>query len=228
MNARETALFILSPLGAIASEFALRTKEKADKKAFDKLDVPVETVSPQHFIHREICRTTYTFPTSRGDIDGWKYHFEFSNATYAVYTKNDRLIIGIRGTVSLNDIYKDIQVSIGASHSHFRNVIQDINKIKSFFRGYDTEITGHSLGGLKALYYCYFTQTPGVIFNPFVPKATGLIYTLITSTPHVVKYIISGDVLSNNVLVVNPKQTNTKVLTFPGRTLTNKHAIASF
>jgi hypothetical protein len=121
---------------------------------------------------------------------------ELSDAGHRVYFSNQSKnpIIAYKGTTNLSDIAADTTILSGRyDHPDFTKSEQALEKVKSKYLAHGTPIvTGHSLGGTKAVLAARKHGGEAIVFNP----GTG-IYTLDASNAQV--YRTDNDIISKRV-----------------------------
>ena len=165
-------------------------------------------------------------PSRRKMIGDYKYDENHSRKDVAIYSNGSTVIIGFKGTSSPKEVKKDIKLIQGKVPIRYLNRSKEyFDYIKRVLPGKNYILTGHSLGGLKAMWVAKGTGLKGVVFNPFIPEISGSIIDLAMDTPGIKKYTVIGDFLSNNILKLSKDKTNTVLVKVPGL---NKHTINNF
>ena len=109
----------------------------------------------QNQLHARLSKEAYKSHGSRGTVDGWEYHS--GTDKYGVWGKGNQRIVHWRGTrpdanvVASGDLSADAKIALGESDSMYgldddKRVVTDL-----LDAGYDTSISGYSLGGGRAL-----------------------------------------------------------------------------
>tara|TARA_R110000787_G_scaffold235094_3_gene341903 strand:- start:1071 stop:1694 length:624 start_codon:yes stop_codon:yes gene_type:complete len=158
---------------------------------------------------------SYKSPNTRNHIGDWKYNSSISNETAAIFINDNKkeAVYAIKGTSNKKELLLDLKLSLftnifsnklmnrtqmNKSLEHFRRVSSILNNRYKIF------ITGHSLGGIKALYISKtFPAHTGTIFNTFVPGTMKPDLRLLFTQNRRLKMVIArGDILSNNITLI--------------------------
>ena len=197
-------------------------KKLFNKEQFDSFD-------PKDKIFALLSSEVYNAPFARSDIEDYKYLSIYSNNDVGVWVnEDDEGIISIKGTNNINDLIKDVKISLDRHPmKNFERISRNILKIRTTLTNIRFKLTGHSLGGLRVMFHASKYRGSGVVFNPFIPNIGFKIINMITETPGIKKYTIIGDPLSNNIAKI-PNEDSVKVLSIPNVGLLNKHGIKSY
>lgn len=188
----------------------------------------------EHYICANVSSSVYDNPTDRIDnIEYYKLDRQFNTTRTTLYKseRDKKFIIGIRGTAnSFIDFMSDVLILTGKDNLSLRKskqiqYIKDIIKVMEI-EGYDIEksyITGHSLGGLMAVYSIdSVDKIKGIGFNMGASplqshKLSGLLINsnILNSSDaqnRFTSYIMKGDLISlsskylyKDVVILEPK-----------------------
>ena len=211
---------VVENVGSKTDDIILNIKGVSESRLEDK-----------HVILARISRDVYQQPYSRISFNGYKYSPLHSTVNYGVYINEElkQIVIGIKGTTSTSDLFKDINLTLGLlPTSLFKNTLNNIKKLINTLPSYKVILTGHSLGGTKVLYVSEHLKLKGVVFNAFIPRLDTTGIQLIEKSKRVIKYTTIGDILSNSILGVKSERKNIRVVKTPKVGLLNKHAISSY
>jgi hypothetical protein len=115
----------------------------------NKISSPKEMTSLEQ-LAAQVCKEAYK-KTRDPYIGEYEYQDRGSDDTTAVYlNKQDQhIIIGYRGTKSIQDVITDYQLGQGneLSTPRFRKDLEQYDQIVGFYQPSTITITGHSLGG---------------------------------------------------------------------------------
>lgn len=211
-------------------EEIVKIDRKIEKKQLKKKGLKFSNFDPDDFLFLDMIRETYKNVFTRKDIGDFEYIKDFSSDEMGVY-KNDELkimVLSFKGTTSAGELLQDLYLTVGnLPRKVFRKSLNEIEEVISMNPGYKIILTGHSLGGTKALYLSSKTGYEGVVFNPFIPRIDTLGMSILLNTPNVKKYTIYNDRLSNNMIQL--KQTpNLNILFNPGIGTLATHGLLSF
>lgn len=151
-------------------------------------------------------RMAYTIPEQRTDYKNYKYISWLSDTEYAVFENDNFVFFVIKGTNNFNNLLTDAALMLNLSDKTFKKDEEKYFEIKKTYPNKNLRITGHSLGGTKALTLAKKYNLKGTTFNTFIPKITAKFIELINETPRVDKFVNKDDVLSNNALSINKKK----------------------
>lgn len=161
---------------------------------------------------------------SRKDINGYTYLNEDSNQGRAVYKNGDKYVLAYKGTSTLKDLAPDAAIAAGIQEksSDFQNADKDYKELKQKYGG-TWDVTGHSLGGTKAMMVAQNNNLNSYVFNPgFVAPSDDRIDTSYKGNNY---YLVKGDPISNSLL--SKPLENLKVL--PGEiNVLKNHGIDNF
>ena len=104
------------------------------------------------------------------------------------------------------------------------------NKIKKIFPKYKMFVSGHSLGGSKALYVSQQCNdcVKGVVFNSFIPVLKTKLIKLVNNTNNVTKFVNRDDIFSNLSIYINEKKVVIMVPRGVFNTLLDFHTINQY
>lgn len=205
-------------------------------KELEKITIPKDTKRikddklPQE--HKELAalvKESYNNLLNRKPPTNEYFYFpNVSTNELGVWTKGNKLIIAIKGTSSAGDLLTDLRLATSSFEKE--DIIEMIEEVKSImknFPGHIPIITGHSLGGTKAIFISRFTGYKAVVFNSFIPTLDKLFKDTLDNSFNTIKYTVFGDGLSNKIL--NRKTTpNVILIQRPGITGPQKHTINNF
>ena len=201
-------------------------------------DIPQKIkVSHEAYLCALICNECFKPVAERNAVFDNHYFYtqNMSNERIAVYLNtfiNKTAIIGIRGTdlTNTDDIRADMGIIQGDFENNTKlmrivnNTIGVINRLIS--DGYEADnitITGFSLGGDVALYCGANFNTSRII--TFNAGSSPLQDEVIFRNPLATNYIVSGDIISQNIEQVSPH--NTEVLNIPVGSALEAHKLST-
>ena len=130
-------------------------------------------------------------------IDDYKLDDELSKYNVGVYQNPalQKVIIGFRGTASIEDLETDLDIVKGKTDERqYKDAVELYNKVKSKYPNYEILATGHSKGGSLALYLNTLYNIKIYGFNSGV--GLGVIKTN-PNRDNANLYIIKGDIISS-------------------------------
>lgn len=96
-----------------------------------------------------IAQEVYDEPSKRTGRDGWKY--ESGDKRHGIWSKNNKAVVGIRGTdfKDAKDLADDVAIGIGALKltPRYRRAKRWVKKAIKKYGKSNVEVSGHSLGG---------------------------------------------------------------------------------
>jgi hypothetical protein len=155
----------------------------------------------------------YKKPELRKNVGNYKFNSSISDDTHSIFLndENKTAFYVIKGTSNKKELLLDLKLALftGIFSNNLVNRTQ-INKTLIHFRRvkdilanrYQMFLSGHSLGGIKALYISkHFPQFQGSIFNTYVPDTMKNDLRLLITQNKSLKFItIKGDILSNKII----------------------------
>jgi hypothetical protein len=147
-----------------------------------------------------LAKDVYRKPGDRG-VAGWVLDGRYSDDRHAVYGRGNEKVFAIRGTKSVGDILPDLKIAIG-----IQDRSQSYQDSKALFERARSEnrdvgkwsVTGHSLGGNKAMWVADQAKVESYAFNPgFVGSSNDQIDSG-NKRHHV--YHVQGDPVSSSIL----------------------------
>jgi len=128
-----------------------------------------------------------------------------SNDKVAVYqnVNSKEIIFAIKGTSSKKEVLLDLKLALskGINTTQLNNVVGDFSRVQQSYPEYSIYLTGHSLGGIKAmLISSKHPHIQGTVFNTFWPETSGLngpLRNILTKQTAVKMVSAEGDPLSN-------------------------------
>jgi hypothetical protein len=142
----------------------------------------------------KISKATYLTTEKPNIIDGYNLDKQLSNVNTLVYYNDQNVIIGFRGTRTIDDLITDVSVVRGTDDNiRFQQAIEMYNRVKNKYPNKTIMTTGQSLGGSLALYLNSLYGIRAEVFNP------GVGLGFLKSNPNRANafiYVIKGDPIS--------------------------------
>ena len=146
----------------------------------------------------------------RKSYKDYNYQSFLSNKEVAVFKKdsNKTMYIIYKGTNNFDNLITDMKLFINKIDQTFKKAQEEFKKVKKIFPKYKMFVSGHSLGGTKALYVSQQCNdcVKGVVFNSYIPILKTKLIKLINKTGNVTKIINRDDILSNLSIYINKKK----------------------
>ncbi len=146
----------------------------------------------------------------RKSYKDYNYQSFLSNKEVAVFKKdsNKTMYIIYKGTNNFDNLITDMKLFINKIDQTFKKAQEEFKKVKKIFPKYKMFVSGHSLGGTKALYVSQQCNNcvKGVVFNSYIPILKTKLIKLINKTGNVTKIINRDDILSNLGIYINKKK----------------------
>jgi hypothetical protein len=146
----------------------------------------------------------------RKSYKDYNYQSFLSNKEVAVFKKdsNKTMYIIYKGTNNFDNLITDMKLFINKIDQTFKKAQEEFKKVKKIFPKYKMFVSGHSLGGTKALYVSQQCNdcVKGVVFNSYIPILKTKLIKLINKTGNVTKIINRDDILSNLGIYINKKK----------------------
>ena len=154
-----------------------------------------------HKKYAQFASDAYNGISDRKGYDGYEYDKDRSSDTHSVYSKGTDHILALKGTSSLSDLIPDLFIATG-TQDYSKMYKQDqklFDQLKSSSGADDTwTVTGHSLGGNRAMYLAQNNDIHSYAYNPgYVGFSDDRINTSYAKH-HVV--VNEGDAISNSAL----------------------------
>jgi hypothetical protein len=158
----------------------------------------------------ELNTISYKVETQRKTYKGYIYQSFLSNNELAVFKKesNKTMYIVYKGTNNVNNLITDLNLFLNRIDKTFKKAQDEFKKVKKIYPKYKMFVSGHSLGGTKALYVSQQCNdcVKGVVFNSYIPVFEKQLMKLINETDNVTKIINRDDMLSNLAIYINKKK----------------------
>ena len=184
-------------------------------------------MNEKEMIMAKLNKESYKDPSVRMNIGSFEYQPFISNREVAVYMNGGRVYIIYKGTSNKENVITDLHLINDITDRTFRQAIMDYETVKRTFPRKVIEVSGHSLGGSKALYISKEKNVRAIVFNPFTPSSTGKMYHIVKNNPIATIFVNRDDLLSNKMLVINPPNVVVMVLK-SNRTAKTTHSIDSY
>lgn len=165
----------------------------------------------------------------RRGIGAWNYLPQASNKKHAIYSDDaGNYHMSIRGTADTGDLLPDMGILFGTQEKY-----QDFQDSHHYFKALQHhlpgqwQISGHSLGGSKAMWIGQQENVPTHAFNPGFNDFTDDRITL--DYPHNI-YLVQGDAVSNLIMARLHENTapNVKIVSPQSYNPLVNHSINSF
>jgi len=155
--------------------------------------------------YARMSREVYSDIEDRKDVDGWVNLVDLGDKDHAVYFDGSKLTLAIKGTSSFKDIAPDLAILHGVTSASLDKSLEKYRALKERF-AFEWAVTGHSLGGHKAMRIAQEFGDKSYAFNPgFVSFSEDNIDT--NYDGHNV-FVVKGDPISNSILTrENPNLT---------------------
>ena len=175
----------------------------------------------------EMNRQAYRNPETRQDVGFAKYQPQLSNRELAVFKaeKFDIIYIIYKGTSNQENLITDLKLITNIPDRTFKQALEQYDLINKMFPNSQKIVSGHSLGGSKAMFVADKRNIKGVVFNPFTPNVGGVVFNVSRNTPQITKIVNRDDILSNKQLIINPPGLVVMVLKFKERGILGSHSI---
>ncbi len=163
------------------------------------------------------------------NIRGYRYDANSSNTEIATYIGKGLLVIVFKGTTNTQNFVEDILLSLNVQPKTLEQSVRQFDNITRKYRGSGLKpfITGHSLGGVKALHIATHRVVSGIVFNPYI-ATNSRTFVKYARTPLIKKYIIKNDLASTPLLSLNPTNVTIMVLKKQFPTVFERHSISTF
>ncbi len=185
-------------------------------------------LTQQELLMVKLNQQSYLSPESRINIGEWQYLSFFSGIEIATYRNGNNIIVVFKGTSNKRNVITDLLLYHNISDLSFTTALLDFDKVKNSFPGVNIFVSGHSLGGTKALFVSSKRFVRGTVFNSFMPNRGNKMYHLMNGTPLVIKFVNRDDQLSNNAVILNPTGLVVMVMKVEQRGLFEVHTINSY
>lgn len=186
-------------------------------------------LTEQELDYAHLNKIAYQIPEQRTNFKDYKYIGWISDVEYCIFERGKTIYFVIKGTNNKENLYTDIQLFINMIDKTFKRDEEKLLQIKKSYPRHTIKISGHSLGGIKALMigkkYKYLT---GVVFNSYTPRVTTNFIECVNGTPFITKLVNRDDVLSNNQIYINRKKVVIMVNKWGERSLLQNHSINCF
>jgi hypothetical protein len=137
----------------------------------------------------------------RVDIGDFDYRDELSDDWFSVYHNPDtkKVTVAVRGTRDKADILPDLKIAVGVEK--FDKDFSRYEELKALdeFQDHDFDVTGHSLGGTKAMYIGEKANDPTTAYNPGYSYLFESGFDLKRDDLNL--HIVDGDHVSNGILL---------------------------
>ena len=183
---------------------------------------------------KEIARLAsgaYADPVKRKSIGSYQYIPDDSDTDVAVYKRDGRYYVSYRGTSKSGDILPDLSILAGVedNNNKFDEADAKFKQISTHAREdpafKNIQVTGHSLGGTKALYVAEQNGVNAKVFNPGYNAVTD--DRINVTRPESEIFVVHGDPLSNTILA-KTSGSNIKVLPAASFNPVKNHSITNF
>ena len=174
----------------------------------------------------------YKRVVQRKSYKEYDYQSFLSNKEVAVFKKesNKTMYIIYKGTDNFDNLITDMKLLINSIDKTFKKAQDEFKKVKKIFPKYKMFVSGHSLGGTKALYVSQQCNNcvKGVVFNSYIPILRKKLIKLINNTGDVTKFINRDDILSNLGIYINKKKVVIMVSKGIFNTIFDHHTIKQY
>lgn len=170
----------------------------------------------------------YKNPELRKSIGQFEYLIPYSSLEIATFRSGNNIFMIYKGTSNKANFVEDLKIIGNVSNGVLNRSLANFDRVKKAFPRNRIFVSGHSLGGTKALYVAFKRGLQGVVFNPFTPNTRGILFNINMNTPLMTKIVNRDDILSNNILIINPPKLVVMVLKFLKRNFFNSHSIDTF
>lgn len=158
------------------------------------------TYRKDHQEYAQFASEAYKSPEERASFGDWQYHQDLSSETHGVWGKGNKKILALKGTSSMGDLIPDLFIATGTQD--YNKMYKDdqalFEKLQKEHPDSEWSVTGHSLGGNRAMYLAQNNGIHSYAFNPgYVGFADDRINTKYAKH-HVV--VNEGDLISNSAL----------------------------
>ena len=171
---------------------------------------------------------SYELPVNRTEVKGWEYMPSFSTFDLATFRRGTDIRMIFKGTSNNTDLLTDIKLLINLPDRTFKTAVENYDKIRKTFPQSNITVSGHSLGGTKALFVSKQRNVKGVVFNPFTPDFSSFLFDLNRDSSLVTKFTNKGDILSNKSLLMNQDDVVVMVSNEENRTFFQSHSILTY
>ena len=200
----------------------MKVKHRSSKRKLSSLETEMAQLNIIAYKHKEI----------RKDYKEYKYQSFISDSEVSVFKKeqNKTIYIIYKGTNNVNNLVTDIKLFLTNMDKTFHIAQKRFNKIKKIFPKYKMFVSGHSLGGSKALYVSQQCNdcVKGVVYNSFIPVLKTKLIKLVNNTNNVTKFVNRDDILSNLAIYINEKKVVIMVPRGVFNTLLDFHTINQY
>ena len=169
----------------------------------------------------------YKDPSVRQNVLNWQYQPFLSNQEVAVFKQRTNVNIIYKGTSNKENVFTDMKLISNIADRTFRVALKEFENIKKTFPSYIIKVSGHSLGGSKALYISKEKLVRAVVFNPFTPNTYGKMNTIVRNNPLINVNVNRDDMLSEKMIIINPPGLNVFVIK-GNRSLLINHSIDTY
>lgn len=162
-------------------------------------------LGPEDKLHAQFANDAYKSHSDRSDFGAYKYEGMMSDENHSVYHNpiDRKIVIGMKGTSNLKDILPDLSILNDdvAGDPSFKDADDKYKQIRKMFVDHEISVTGHSLGGSKAMWVGAKNNVHSYAFNPGFNSLVDTKLDPSHSKSHVA--LVKGDPVSNSIMSRN-------------------------